>query len=51
MGDEPMNAANMDVTQRGEISEQHQNVAKPVVQKNLVVFSTIHQETPQTITQ
>jgi len=51
MGDEPMNAPNMDVTQRGEISEQHQNVAKPVVQKNLVVLSTIHQETPQTITQ
>jgi hypothetical protein len=51
MGDEPMNAPNMDATQRGEINEQHQNVAKPVVQKNLVVFSTIHQETPRTITQ
>ncbi len=46
-----MNAPNMDVAQRGEVNEQHQNVAKPVVQKDLVVLSTTHQETPRTTTQ
>ncbi len=37
-----MNAPNTDATQRGEVNEQHQNVAKPIVEKNLIVFSTIH---------
>jgi hypothetical protein len=31
IGDEPVNAPNMNVTQRGEINEQHQNVTKSVV--------------------
>jgi hypothetical protein len=31
MGDEPMNALNTYATQRREVNEQHQNVAKPVV--------------------
>ncbi len=45
-----MNASNMDVTQRGEINEQHQNASKQVVQKDPIMFSTIRQ-TPQTSTQ
>jgi sulfur transfer complex TusBCD TusB component (DsrH family) len=40
------NALNTDVAQRGEINEQHQNVIEPIVQKDLIVLSTIHQETP-----
>jgi hypothetical protein len=44
MGDEPMNAPNIDVAQRGEVNEQHQNVAEPIVQRNPVALSTIHQE-------
>jgi hypothetical protein len=51
IGDEPVNAPNMDVAQRGEVNEQHQNVTKPVVQRDPVVFSTTHQETPRIITQ
>jgi hypothetical protein len=47
---EPMNASNVDATQKGEVNEQHQNSAKNVVQRNPVVFSTTHQ-TPQTSTQ
>jgi hypothetical protein len=31
MGNEPMNAPNTKATQRGEVNEQHQNVAKFVV--------------------
>jgi hypothetical protein len=31
MGDEPMNALNMYAIQRGEVNEQYQNVANPVV--------------------
>jgi len=31
MGNEHVNAPNMDVTERGKVNEQHQNVAKPVV--------------------
>jgi hypothetical protein len=31
MGDEPMNAPNMDVAHKGKINKQHQNVAEPVV--------------------
>ncbi len=46
-----MNAPNTNATQRGEVNEQHQNVIEPVVQKDLVGFSTTHQETPRTITQ
>jgi hypothetical protein len=42
MGHEPMNTPNTDATQRGEVNEQHQNVTKLVVQRNLVMFSTTH---------
>jgi hypothetical protein len=31
MGDELVNALKMDATQKGEVNEQHQNVAKPIV--------------------
>ncbi len=31
MGDEPVNAPNMDSTQRVEANKQHQNVAEPVM--------------------
>jgi hypothetical protein len=40
------NALNTNVAQRGRINEQHQNVIEPIVQRDLIVFSTIHQETP-----
>jgi hypothetical protein len=50
MGNKSMNASNVDVAQRGEVNEQHQNVAKQVVKKDPVMFFTIHQ-TPQTSTQ
>jgi hypothetical protein len=46
MGDEPMNAPNMDATQRGEVNEQHKNVAKLVVQRDPKTLSTTHQKTP-----
>jgi hypothetical protein len=46
MGNEHMNVPTMDVTQMGEANEPHQNVAKAVVQKDLIVLSTTHQETP-----
>jgi len=36
---------------RGEMNEQHQNVTKLVVQKDPIMFSITHQETPQIITQ
>jgi hypothetical protein len=42
MGDETMNALNMDVAQRGKVNEHHQNVAKLVVHKDLIALSTIH---------
>jgi hypothetical protein len=51
MGDDPMNARTMNVTQRGKVNEHHQNVAELVVQRDPIVLSTIHQETPRTITQ
>jgi hypothetical protein len=51
MGDKLVNAPNMNATQRGEINEQHQNVTKLVVERDLIVFSTTHQETPRIITQ
>jgi hypothetical protein len=51
MGNELVNAPKTDATQRGEVNEQHQNVEKSVIQRNLIAFSTIHQETSQTITQ
>jgi hypothetical protein len=38
-------------TQRGEANEQHQNVTELVVQRDPITLSTIHQVTPQTITQ
>jgi hypothetical protein len=31
MGNELVNAPNMDATHKGKINEQHQNVAKPIV--------------------
>jgi hypothetical protein len=34
MGNEPMNAPNTDVAQRGKANEQHQNVAEPIMQNN-----------------
>ncbi len=51
MGDEPVNAPNTNATHRGKINEQYQNVPEPIVQRILVTFSTIHQKTPQRITQ
>ncbi len=44
--DELVNAPNTNATQRGEVNEQHQNVAKPIVQRDPIMFSTTHQETP-----
>jgi hypothetical protein len=41
MGDEPMNATNTNVAQRGEVNEHHQNVIKPVLQKAPIVLSTL----------
>jgi hypothetical protein len=46
MGNEPMNAPNTYATQRGKTNEQHQNVAKSIVQRDPTSLSTIHQETP-----
>jgi hypothetical protein len=46
MGDELVNAPNTDVAQRGKVNEKHQNVAEPVMRRDLVAFSTIHQERP-----
>jgi hypothetical protein len=43
MGDELMIALNMDVTQRGEINDQHQNVVELIVQRDPTTLSTIHQ--------
>ncbi len=43
--DEPMNAPNTNVAQRGEVNEQHQNVAKLVVQRDPIALSTIHLKT------
>ncbi len=51
MGDEPMNALNTNVVQRGKINEQHQNVGKLGMEKSLTALSTTHQEIPQIITQ
>jgi len=36
MGDEPANTPNTNATQKGKVNEQHENVIKPVVQRNLV---------------
>jgi hypothetical protein len=51
MGNELVNAPNTNATHRGEVNEQHQNVAKLIVERDLVVVPTTHQKTPQTITQ
>jgi len=40
------NALDTNVAQRGEINEQHQNVIEPIVQKDLIALSIIHQATP-----
>ncbi len=50
-GDEHVNAPNMDVAQKGNVNEQHQNVAKLVMQSDVRAFSTTHQKTPWTTTQ
>jgi hypothetical protein len=49
MGDEHVNAPDMDVTHRGKINEQHQNVAKPVMYSDPTTLSTTNQETPNNI--
>jgi hypothetical protein len=41
-----MNAPNTDAAQRGKANEQHQNVIKLVVQRNLTTLSTTHHKTP-----
>jgi hypothetical protein len=46
MRDELVNAPNTDVAHKGKVNEQHQNVLELVVQRDPVVFSTIHQERP-----
>jgi len=46
-----MNMPNTNATQKEEVNEQHQNVTKPVMKRNPTTLSTIHQETPRTITQ
>jgi hypothetical protein len=46
MGDELVTTPNMDATQRGEINDQHQNVAELIMQRDPTMLSTIHQETP-----
>jgi hypothetical protein len=51
MGDEPMNAPNIDVAHTLEANEQHQAVVEPVMQRETTNTSTIHQVTPQTSTQ
>jgi hypothetical protein len=42
MGNELVNAPNMDVAQRGEINEQHQNLAKLVVHRNPTTLLITH---------
>ncbi len=37
-----MNALNTNATQTREVNEQHQNVPKSVMRRDLVVFSTVH---------
>jgi hypothetical protein len=47
MGDECVNAPHMDVTQKGEVNEQHQNVIEPIVQRYQTTFQPLikkHQE-------
>jgi hypothetical protein len=44
MGNEPMNAPNMDVAQKGEVNEQHKNVAELVVQRDPTMLLTTHQK-------
>jgi hypothetical protein len=46
MGNEHVTTPNMDVTQRGEVNDQHQNVVEPIMQRDLTTLSTIHQKTP-----
>jgi hypothetical protein len=46
MGNNLVNAPNTNVAQRGRVDEQHQNVVKLIVQRDLAMFSTTHQETP-----
>jgi hypothetical protein len=51
MGNKHVNVPNTNATQRGEANEKHQNVVELIVQRDLVMFSTIHQKTPRIITQ
>jgi hypothetical protein len=48
MGDERVNAPHTNATQKGEVNEQHQNVTKPIVQKDPITLSTTRQETTTT---
>jgi hypothetical protein len=40
---ELVNIWNVDASQRAKVSEQHQNEATQVVQRDLTMLSTIHQ--------
>jgi hypothetical protein len=51
MGNKPVNAPNTNATQRREVNEQHQNVVESIMQRDLTMLSTTHQETRRTITQ
>ncbi len=51
MGDESMNAPNIDAIHRVKANEQHQVVANLAMQKETTGTSTTHQVTPQTLTQ
>jgi len=46
MINELVNAPNTYATQRGEVNEQHENVVKLVMPRDLVLLSTTRQETP-----
>jgi hypothetical protein len=46
MGDERVTTLNTNVTQRGEVNEQHQNVTEPIMQRKPIMFGTTHQKTP-----
>jgi len=51
MGNEPMNAPNMDVAQKGEVNEQHKNnVIELLMHRDPTMLLTTHKKTPQIIT-
>jgi hypothetical protein len=43
MGNKPVNAPNMDVTQRGKANEQHQNEIELIMQRDPIALSTTRQ--------